>query len=200
MIEFDVAGLASLVQRMKQAPERAEMAAQRAINDTADFARRSISKRAREQLNFKRSDLTEKGNKLGVRKRASRGDLEALVVGSERPTSLGRFSTKRLRRGMRGITVKVKRGSSNKLDRGFALPLRRGNFFDPLNPNMGLAVRLKKGEKLSNSVGAINMGGGLYLLYGPAIDQIFESYVGDELDQVAAKLEAEFNRQWNLLQ
>lgn len=200
MIEIE-STLRDFQARLDAEPDRAQLAARLAINDTALFARRRISKRMREEVNFKRGDLTEQGGKLGVRKYATQGDLEALVSGRERPTSLARFRAGPVRFGrQKGVAVRVlAQGGRKKLERGFFMRLRRGNKLEGDAFNTGLAVRLKKGEKLSNSIGAVDIGGGVYLLYGPAVDQVFENYSADEIDAISDKLQYEFNRQYERL-
>jgi hypothetical protein len=44
--------------------------------------------------------------------------------------------------------------------------------------NMGLAIRLRPGEKLRNKTDARRVAKGLYVLYGPSVDQVFRSRDG----------------------
>jgi hypothetical protein len=66
------------------------------------------------------------------------------------------------------------------------------------NGNTGLAVRLKPGEKIKGSTGAVQMAENLYLLYGPSVDQVFrgvaEDRSGDLMNMVSSKFLRQFAR------
>lgn len=67
------------------------------------------------------------------------------------------------------------------------------------NSNIGLAVRLKRGDTIRNKRQAVPVGGGLYLLYGPSVGQVFAAVAADIGPQVSDKLSDEFIRQFERL-
>lgn len=200
-VEVETRELPELREFFKRLPEIADHAAQLSVNDSARFARRVGGAQILEEVNYPRGYLGGEDGRLAITKFATRGDAEAEVRGRDRPTSLARFGMTKVRFGrQRGIKVKVSRsGSTQELERAFYMKLRRGNTFDGENFNVGLAVRLKKGEKLTNSTAALNLGNGLYLLYGPSVDQVFGGVAEDIIDPVSDHLEDEFIRQFERL-
>ena len=201
LVDIESRDLSALSELYARLPEIADQAAQLAINDTARFARREGKKDVLEQINYPKSYLDGDEGRLRVSKFATEGDLEAEVTGRDRPTSLARFAVGKVSFGRRkAIRVQVKRGGAkHELEHSFYMKLKRGTQLDGENFNVGLAVRLKKGESLANSTAALNLGNGLYLLYGPSVNQVFEGVAGDIVDEVSDKLEDEFIRQFERL-
>jgi hypothetical protein len=77
-------------------------------------------------------------------------------------------------------------------------------FFINLNSgNIGLGIRLKNGETLTNTTGAkiITKGplAGVALLYGPSVDQVFRSVAVDISPPLLDALSIEFLRQFDRL-
>jgi len=176
-------------------PEKVALAAQRAINKIADRARTRADKAIRTQIAFPARYLGPASKRLWVQTKASRANLEAVVRGQGRPTSLARFSrAKALAPGKRHkdgkVDVTVQPGSTKYIRRAFIMRLKNGN--------EGLAVRTSGGPP----VGAYRpkpITDRLWLLYGPSVDQalisarqsgIYEDLSLDTLDA----LEAEFFR------
>ena len=92
--------------------------------------------------------------------------------------------------------MEVQPGRFGKLPRAFLVPLRSGA--DGLG-NKGLAIRLKDGDRLRNKVRQVQLSRGLYLLYGPSVDQAFLNNAGkgvasDMSPEVLDRLEEEFLR------
>ncbi|TPI86359.1 phage tail protein [Mesorhizobium sp. B2-8-9] len=181
-----VEGLSSLSD-FDHLPDNVLKAARLAVNATA---RRGVPVAARSmerQVNFPRGYLTGQDGRLTISKFASANDLEARIKGRDRPTSLVRFvrgSAKTVGKRSGGVTVEVKPGQAKRMPGAFALQLKNGN--------IGLALRTKSGRP--PSMGAKLIGKGLYLLYGPSVDQVFvktREYVGDELETY---MEREFER------
>lgn len=170
-----------------------ETAAYRAINRTADRTRTDSAHRIREQVAFSASYLNPSGGRLTVRKKAAKGDLEAVIRGRFAPTSLARFVRGGARRG-KGVTVVVKPGMATFMRRAFLIRLPQGNTLTETKSNLGLAIRLKKGETLRNKRIARRLSSGLYLLYGPSVDQVFRTVSEDVSPEAAANLEREFLR------
>lgn len=178
-----VEGLSSL-EDIENLDQKIILKAQQAINKTADRARANAAKAMRSQINFPASYLNER---LAVRGRASPSNLQAVISGRDRPTSLARFATNRSQKpGKAGVNVKVDAAATVHMKRAFLIQLRNGN--------LGLAVRLKPGESLTASRGAIKISKGLYLLFGPSVDQVFQSVSAEQAPDSAAYLEQEFLR------
>jgi hypothetical protein len=175
-----------------------EMAAIRSINRAADAGRTKAQRAIMEQVNFPSGYLNPSAKRLFVSRKAQRGKLEARITARSRPTSLARFSTGPAQRGA-GVRVEVQPGRSVVLPRAVLVRLRGGS--GPVEPrsNMGLAVRLKPGDSLRNKRSVVKLAKGLYLLYGPSVDQVFLSNdgtgVADDLaPEIAESMAAEFMR------
>ena len=178
-------------QFFEQLPEVATHAAMMAINQVAERKVVPAIRRAAEsEVAFPRGYL-DSPDRLEVSRKATRGSLEAVVTGRDRPTSLARFAPghtpENTRKG--GVTVQVKRGRTQHLKKAFLVRLNNGN--------IGLAVRLKQGETLRNKrEKAVKLGLGVYLLYGPSVDQVMKSVVEDSIPEIGDMLSNEFYRQF----
>lgn len=174
----------------EQLPDIAPQAAALAINTVSQReALPMVRREMREQLDFPEGYL-ETNNRLAVVRKASKTTLQATIRGRDRATSLARFriggQNPANTRG-RGVRVQLKRGQTRLLRKAFLINLRGGN--------TGLAVRLKPGESLQNSSGAVQLADNLYLLYGPSVDQIFKTVSGDVAPNVLDSVANEFFRQ-----
>lgn len=182
----------SALRDIETLPETIRLAAQRAINKTVDRTRTRASEQIRKQVSFKARYLDDSSNgRLAVSKRASGDDLEARITGRFRPTSLAQFVTSS---GKRGVTVKVQPALARRSKRMFLIPLRAGFDVDAPLSNVGLAIRLKPGERVEHKRKMISMGKGLYLLYGPSVSQVFANVAEDVSPEAAEFLEREFLR------
>lgn len=182
----------------------ARQAAKLAVNDTARYARRESAKEMLDQVGWPRNYLgNEKDGRLRIARYATDTRLEAAIVGRFRPTSLARFVTNQqqmMANNRRGpARLQVRPGKASQIDRAFLLRLRVGKVLDDSVFNLGLAIRLKPGEQVRNKRTMVPFGGGVYLLYGPSVNQVFRSVKDDISPRVAARLEREFNRQYQRL-
>lgn len=178
-------------------PEAATEAARIALNDTAEGPGLAVFKKAVvEEANFPPGYLTD--SRLGVTKKARNADLAVTITGRFRATSLARFVQNPVLGQKGGVRVEVKRGQSRTLSSAFLIRLKAGKTLTNDNFNLGLAIRLKPGEKLRNTVGArpIALDKGLYLLYGPSVEQIFRETGPEQAPQVLKLVEQEFYRQF----
>lgn len=157
--------------------------AQQAINSTLRKARTQIDREIRQQIAFPARYL---GARLRITDHASRSSLQGTIQGRDRPTSLARFATSRTPRRGSGVTVQVSPGSRSRMQRAFLMQLSHGN--------LGLAIRLKPGESIRNKKYMRKVNSGLYLLYGPSVNQVFAGVADDEKDTVASWLQQEFTR------
>lgn len=184
-------GLREMQRFFDELPDIAEQAAVFALNDTVQREGLTLIKKdMREQVNFP-SGYLEEGRLKPVRF-ASQGRLEAVIRGRDRPTSLARFAEGQTPKNTRGqgVRVRVKRGQTELLRKAFLVTLKNGN--------TGLAVRVKGGETLRNTGAATQLAPGLFLLYGPSVDQVLrgvaEDRAGDIIDIVSNKFLRQFGR------
>lgn len=189
MTRIVAVGLDEMQRYLALMPERATAAAKLAINQTADRGGlTAIRKAMREEAAFPAGYL-EKPKRLGVTKRAKETDLEAIITGRARPTSLARFVS--------GKTVRVNPGRARQLSQAFLVKLKAGQ--GPVSEdsfNLGLAIRLRKGEVIANKREMVPFAAGLYLLYGPSVDQVFREVAVSEAPEIADILIEEFKRQF----
>lgn len=176
-----VEGLQEL-QDIETLDERVLLRAQQAINDTLRRARTALDREIRQQVAFPARYL---GTRLRITEFAREGSLQGTITGRDRPTSLARFSTGKPG-GRGGVRVQVAPGSRKQMKRAFLMELKHGN--------VGLAIRLKPGETIRHKKYMTKVSQGLYLLYGPAVNQVFAGVADDETSQIAAMLQKEFTR------
>lgn len=191
-----VDGLDAL-QDLENLPREIERAAFQAINKVTDRTYAASGRAIRKQVAFPARYLTGTSGRLQVTQRAQSGSLEAEITGRHRPTSLARFArsgspASTRRRG--GTMVEVSPGSPKFMERAFLLRLRAGAAGIDTKSNLGLAIRLRPGETLRNKRLATRRWNGLYLLYGPSVDQVFDDVAEDQAPEIAAHLENEFFR------
>ncbi|WOE76319.1 hypothetical protein [Alterisphingorhabdus coralli] len=186
-----VEGLSEAISAYGELPPKIVRFARMAINTTARRSRTLASREMRRQVAFTARYLSDKSGRLSISQTATDARLEARIRGRHRPTSLARFSRGG---GRRGVRVQVKPGSSQVMDRAFFMPLRAGRAPIETRSNLGLAIRLRPGERLANKHKMIQVSGNLYLLYGPSVDQVFRTVAEDIKPEAADILQAEFNR------
>lgn len=198
-IEIDIAPLQQLARRVERLGDGVDRAARVAINDGARFAVRTGTKDITSQINLTQRYVSGgSAPRLGVSRFASNADLEAVVTGRDRPTSLARFSRSAVRFGRQRLspTVRVNKGAGGSRVRGsFFVKLRRGGNADGDNFNVGLAVRLKPGERIAGKNVMAKPGrSGFYLLYGPSVGQAFRSTAPRAADKVSDRVSNAFAR------
>ena len=198
MLQFAVMveGVESL-REIRDLGPRIKTAAAQAINKVARDQRTEAARRITEQVNLPKSYVSPAGGRLVVSQQAQKESLEARITARGRPTSLARFS--RGTPGKAGVTVEVKPGQASFMRRAFLIRLPQGSTLTDSRFNLGLAIRLRPGERLQNKVRQVKLDKGLYLLYGPSVQQVFLNNEGkgvaaDLADPTADYLEAEFTR------
>jgi len=185
-------GLKDAARFFESFPDIAEEAATLAINDTVDREGMTLIKRdMRDQVNFPSGYL--EGDRLKVTRRASRKSLEAVIRGRDRPTSLARFASGQNPKNTRGqgVRVSVQRGKAKLMRKAFMVTLKNGN--------VGLAVRLKPGERMRETTAAQRLEDNVWLLYGPSVDQVFRGVADDRADDLAEIMTQKFFRQFGRL-
>jgi len=198
MLQFAVMveGVESL-REIRDLGPRIKTAAAQAINKVARDQRAEAARRITDQVNLPKSYVSPAGGRLVVSQQAQKESLEARITARGRPTSLARFS--RGTPGKAGVTVEVKPGQTSFMRRAFLIRLPQGSTLTDSRFNLGLAIRLRPGERLQNKVRQVKLDKGLYLLYGPSVQQVFLNNEGkgvaaDLADPTADYLEAEFTR------
>lgn len=195
-----VEGLADLGV-LKELPDNTLLDAARAINKVLPSIRTESARRILGQINFPNSYLNPGAKRLYVSRLATRGKLEGAITARRRPTSLARFVTGNLQDKQVGVTVQVsKGGKTENLKRAFVIRLN-GNA--DTQGNFGLAIRLPKGKAMTNRKSAVRMANGLYLLYGPSVQQVFldnqgEGVAEDMVPLALEKLGDEYTRLFDL--
>jgi hypothetical protein len=184
-----IEGLDGVIGDLKNLPAEIAENAKRAINSTLRTTRAESARQIFNQVNFGASYLNEEG-RFAISKFASQKDLSGTIRGRDRATSLARYSTK----SGNGVFVDVKQGVARRSSRMFFLKLKSGTADIDTKFNMGLAVRLKAGENVTNKRNMVQLSKGLYLLYGPSVAQVFASVADQSSTESALKLEKEFIR------
>ncbi len=193
--------LLDITEYLGSRPAVARKAARLAINDTAtrkavpDFRKLML-----EEVDFPAGYLDNKN--FGVTKKAADTDLTAVITARQRPTSLARFAKGQSFEGARrtgGVNVRVnKGGGSRRIKRAFFVRLRRGKDTQD-GFNLGLAIRLKPGERLrgrKKGGAGVQVAPDLYILQGPSVDQVFRETSVAGSPAVADGLLKEFTRQF----
>lgn len=189
-----------MVEYMRSKAANVTLAASMAINQvTTRNAIPMSAKLMMEQINFPKGYLTS-GDRLQITKRSKPTDLEAVVTGRKRTTSLGRFA-KNGAFGRAGMTVEVIPGQPQYLKHAWLVKLPQGNSAVTEDRyNVGVAVRLKPGTTLDKTKKTEHKSwlikGKVALLYGPSVDQVFRAAADNVSGDVLRHLEAEFLRQF----
>lgn len=179
--------------------ERLKLNLVRAVNKITPQVRTESRRRILSQINFPSSYLDPSAGRFFVSRLATQAKPEAAITARRRPTSLARFIVGTPTPNKEGVTVSVGKGRTETLRRAFVIRLRAGTADLDTKANLGLAVRLKRGESLRNKNATVKMANGLYLLYGPSIQQVFLDNSGDGVAQDVSgyaldKLDAEVDR------
>lgn len=198
--ELSLEGVDRVEDYFDRFPTIANKAARLAINTIATRQGLKLSKDAmQEEVAFPRGYLNDR---LIATKKASSTDLEAIITGRKRATSLARFATGGQAPGVRrnrGVRIRVSKGRSSYMKSAFLVRLRRGASLTEDNYNVGLALRLKPGESIRNKKRAHLswlVKDQVALLYGPSVDQVFRTVAAEVAPKISRELGNEFLRQF----
>lgn len=192
------------VREFQGLPKDIRLNAVRAINRVAAQQRTRSARLIQTQINVPARFVSPSSGNLTVSQKASRTRLEGRITARGRATSLARFVKPGAKINKAGVTVEVKPGQATFLRRAFLIKLPGiGGSTEAGKFNTGLAIRLKPGERISNKVRQVQLAKGLYLLYGPSIQQVFLDNSGkgvadDIADETADRLQDEFLRLMSL--
>lgn len=183
---------------LKKSPAQIARLASMAINKAADRARTRGAASIRQQVAFPANYLRGDESRLAVRKpRATADNLEAIITGRHRATSLARFSnTTSQARGRKqgGLNIQVKPGEAKFVKGAFLVKLRAGATKTDTKFNLGVAIRLKNGQRPRNTRAAVQLDHNVWLLYGPSVDQVWRSVREDISPEITEYLVGEFER------
>lgn len=174
-----------------------KVALTRAVNYAATKARTESNRRMREQISWAARYLDGKLDLTPAK--GSVDNPEARIDVAFRPTSLARFVVGSKTPWKAGVRLHVGAASFASSLRMFIVPLKRGTAdITEENRNLGLAIRLKKGETISGKYKTKSLGKGLYLLYGPSPAQVFYTVAEDIVPNVSEWMALEYERQMKL--
>jgi hypothetical protein len=202
-VGVDVFALDDAIDYFTRVPEVSARAARLALNGVAKRGGMRLARDAiLDQIAFPKDYLT--GDRLAVTQFATEKSLETVISARKRATSLARFAQGQPigSKAKLGVRVTVGKGNATVLRDAWLVRLRKGASMSEDNYNVGLAVRLKPGERLSNKVSAHKswlIPNAVALLYGPSVDQVFRDVAGDIAKPVADLVAAEFFRQFDRL-
>lgn len=179
--------------------ERRAKAMVMAINTAARDARVMLARDVRDQVKLPARAVSPSGRRLYVAQKASVSRPEAIIRASGRPTSLAQYSSGPKSQNARGAIVEVKPGHARLMRKAFYMRLPGGGGEVDTKYNLALAVRLRPGEAMRNKMTARRVASGLYVLYGPSVDQIFRAADGtglveDRSPDIMEMLETHFTR------
>jgi len=171
-------------------------AARQAVNAAADRGRSWSAAEMRKQVNFPASYLRGQNSRLKVTQRAKGKELESVIQGRFEPTSLARFAkgSRSSHKKAGGVTLEINPGTATFMRRAFLIRLRSGVNFSAEAFNLGLALRVPRGQRPDKAYKPKKLADGLFLLYGPSVDQVFRSVSADVEPRVSDYLNDEFLR------
>lgn len=193
--------LPRLADYLERSPARAREAARLSINDVAGGSGLKLLRDAVQDEAAFPARYVDK-SKLYLARKAYNNRLEAVIAARTRPTSLARFAvpgqTPLSTRREKGVRVQVHHGATRRMSSAFLVRLRAGNQVSDEAYNLGLAIRLKPGERIINKrqQSAVQLDHNLYLLYGPSVDQVFREIASEQSPAILDKVESEFYRQF----
>lgn len=206
MFDIKTENLNDFEKRLIRMPQVTRNAARMALNDVLKKARTQAADEISKQVNFPPGYLTRgTRSRLQVSQRATNNNLTGVIVGRFQPTSLARFTRNAqamVGRRNAAARVAVKPGSVKTIERAFVLRLRRGSIAVAdagASANLGLAIRLKEGETIRNKKNVRKFDKGVYLLYGPSVNQVFRTVAADMAKPVGRMFAREFDRQFRRL-
>lgn len=176
-----VEGLANL-KVLDDLSEDIDQYARESINETLRYGRKIAAEQMEKETAFPANYLTGENGRLSIARFASNAKLEGVIRGRDRPTSLARFVVGSPKLSKRGVSVEVNPGARKKLEGAFLVKLR--------NNNLGLAVRSAKPPRTAYKPKQLKSG--LWLLYGPSVDQVFREMRQGLVPELEGYLEQAF--------
>lgn len=196
-----------VLQSFDEIPAEMLTSARIALNDAARKGRTLAAREVLKETSFPASYVAPKEGRLTVKNFASNKNLEAIIAGKTRATSLARFVDGPITVGgaarRAGVRVKVDPSKGTRLlPKAFLIKLRSGRDIDTKG-NVGVAVRTKNGRPPPGYKPA-RIADNLWLLTGPSVAQNLHSdttnggVFTDIAPEIAKMIEDEFWRQMDL--
>lgn len=192
--EFTITGLQG-IEFTQEISDRVKEAARITVDRALIRARKRSAEEILNQVRFPDNYFKGSASRLSISSRPSRQNLEGVITGRGRPTSLSSFVQGLSSRGP--VRVSVKPGRIKTMPGAFFIKLRAGNFDIDTKFNVGLAVRTANGQKPASSYKPLKIGKNLFLLYGPSVDQVFGGKKGVAVSltpDILSYMETEFLR------
>jgi hypothetical protein len=181
-MRIEAGAIKGLADFLDAASETASQAAALAMNDvTGGTGLTRYKKAMKSQIAFPGGYLDDV-ERFGQSGFATPARLETKISARARPTSLARFASGGAI-GSAGVTVRVKAGRTVHLKKAFMVRLRAGTVLDDSTANIGLAVRIKPGDRIRNKTDTshmVHLAPNVFLLYAPSVDQVFAEKVKAE--------------------
>lgn len=192
--------LPDLEKYFQDSPKRTMTAARIALNDvTGGSGLKLLRAAVAAEINFPPGYID--ADKLWVSRKAQDNNLVAAITGRGRPTSLAEFAAPgstpaNTRR--KGVSVQVHHGQNRFMGSAFLVRLRAGAVLTDENHNIGLAIRLKPGDRVINKrvQSAVQLDHNLYLLYAPSVDQVFGDVADENTPEILDLVGTQFLRQY----
>lgn len=156
---------------LKDQSDRIDRIMAMVVNRAAERGRAWIAADMKKQVNFPTHYLSKSGRRLTMLGYATPEDPERSIIGRREPTSLARFVTGTVAKG-KPVHVQVKSAQTRTIKNAFVINLR--------NNNKGLAMRLPNGQRPEAAYRPRRLASGLWLLYGPSVDQVFRGILQQE--------------------
>lgn len=195
--EFIIQGLEGfeLTEGLEQ---RIVTAARITVNQALTKARLAASEQVQDQVNFPANYFKGANSRIKIVSKASNNNLEGIIRGKARPTSLASFALSPA--ATKGVSVRVKPGKTRLLPGAFFIKLKAGQSSIDARFNLGLAVRTSGGKPRA-AYKPTKIGKNLYLLYGPSVDQVLGGKNGVAVQitpEIQNYMQVEFIRLLNL--
>ncbi len=186
-------------------PQAIKLAQINAINDTASYGLKLATEEMLKEVRFPAGYL-DQPKRFYISQFAQDGFIEAHITARGRATALSRFAlpgqtpfstrgASSLKGSGPGVNVEVNPGQVRNIGSAFIMAFKNGNY--------GIAVRTKgatsvqarlKSKKFFSTAQLTN---DLYILYGPSVDQVFQSVAKDIAERVRIHLMESFITQLN---
>ncbi len=167
----------------------------RAVNKAARDGRALAARLIRNEVNFPFRFTGQANGRLAIVRQATAAQPTAVIRAKSRVVSLARFTKGKPRPG-NSVQIEVAPGKARFARRLFLIKLPAGKASIDTKYNLGLAIRLQKGETLKNKRSVRNVMRNLYLLYGPSVDQIFLREDGGIAIEIAPEIQYNMRKEF----
>lgn len=200
-LTIQLKGAKEFQQYLRLFPQASRRAVKDTVNAGTKFAFAESSREMRKQVNLPQSYIgsAAAGNRLKIARYATEEVPVGVISARKRPVSLARFALDKMLARRGGVSVVVKPGSARRMASAFIIKLRAGKSVAEDQFNLGLAMRIKPGESIRNKRAKpfSTRDPTLFLLYGPSVDQVFQTVRAQVVPKVEDFLGLEYLRQFD---